>query len=74
MKCNAQAHYYVDTDKRRDGDTIDPLGVGQSGHEYVSSSNDFKLGDKGPRTYRARVVSDCGEFPAVERTIRFTLR
>jgi hypothetical protein len=73
MSCEAEAKYYINADKYRDRDGIDRLGVNQSGYEYVSNDN-IKLGDKGWRTYRVVIRSNCGEFPTVEKIIRFEVR
>ena len=73
MSCGAEAKYYINSNKYRDRDGIGRLGVGRTGHEYVRNDN-IKLGIKGWRTYRVVIRSNCGEFPTVQKTIRFRVK
>lgn len=73
MKCDAEAKYYINSNKFRDRDGIGKLGVNRTGHEWVSNDN-IKLGDGGWRSYRVVITSSCGEFSQVSKTINFYLK
>lgn len=73
MKCGARVRYYINANKYRDDDGVDRLGAGGASHERVNN-NKIKLGDKGRRTYRVVVSSNCGEFPTTQKTISFVVK